>query len=143
MYKQLISITHEIYRSRDQDYQVRSVFLDISKTFDKVWHKDLLYKIKENGINGPLLNVLEDFLSSRKPRVVLNSHHLSWSDVVAGVPQGSILGPLLFLIYINNLSGGLHSNPKLFADNTSPFLTVHNITETINELNNDLRKINT
>ena len=100
MYKQLISITHEIYRSRDQDYQVRSVFLDISKTFDKVWHKDLLYKIKENGINGPLLNVLEDFLSSRKQKVVLNGQHLSWSGVVAGVPQVSILGPLLFLIYI-------------------------------------------
>ena len=99
----------------DQGYEVRGVFLDISKTFDKVWHKGLLHKIKENGINGPLLNVLEDSLSSRKQRVVLNGQHSSWSGVVAGVPQGSILGPLLFLIYINDLSDDLFSNPKLFA----------------------------
>ena len=79
---------------------------------------------------------------SRKQRVVLNGQHSSWSDVVAGVPQGSILGQLLFLIYINDLSDGLHSNPKLFADDTSLFSTVHDITETTNDLNNDLRKIN-
>ena len=83
---QLVSITHEIYRSVDLGYEVRGVFLDISKTFDKVWHEGLLHKLKENGINGPLLNVLEDFLCSRKQRVVLNGQHSSWSDVVAGVP---------------------------------------------------------
>ena len=97
---------------------------------------------KTIGINGSLLNVLEDFLSSRKQRVVLNGQHSSWSDVVAGVFQVSNLGPLLFLIYINDLSDGLHSNPKLFADDTLLFSTVHDISETTNELNNDLRKIN-
>ena len=139
---QLISITHEIYRSMDLGCEVRGLFLDISKAFNKVWHKCLLHKLKENGINGPLLNVLEDFLCSRKQRVVLNGQHSSWSDVVAGVPQGSILGQLLFLIYINDLSDGLQSNPKLFADDTSLFSTVHDITETTNELNMNLRKIN-
>ena len=117
------------------------VFLDISKAFEKVWHKGLLHKQKDHGINGPLLNVLEDFLSSRKQRVVLNGQHSSWSDVVAVISQGSILGPLLFLIYIDDLSESLHANPKLFADDTSLFSTVHDITETKNELNNDLRKI--
>ena len=126
----------------DLGYEVHGVFWDISKAFDKVWHEGLLHKLKENGINGPLLNVLEDFLCSRKQRVVLNGQHSSWSDVVAGVPQGSILGPLLFLIYINDLSDGFHSNPKLFTDDTSLFSTVHNIAETANGLNNDLRKIN-
>ena len=63
---QLISITHEIYRSMDLGCEVRGLFLDISKAFNKVWHKCLLHKLKENGINGPLLNVLEDFLCSRK-----------------------------------------------------------------------------
>ena len=126
----------------DLGYGVRGVFLDISKAFEKIWHEGLLHKLKENGINGPLLNVLEDFLCSRKQRVVLNGQHSSWSDVVAGVFQVSNLGPLLFLIYINDLSDGLHSNPKLFADDTSLFWTVHDITETTNELNKDVRKIN-
>ena len=138
---QLLSITHEIYQSLDQGYEVRGVFLDISKAFDKVWHKGLLYKLEQNGIKGLLLNILKDFLKSRKQRVVLNGQHSSWSDVLAGVPQGSILGPLLFLIYINDLSDGLNCNPKLFADDTSLFSTVYNINEATNTLNNDLNKI--
>ena len=77
----------------------------------------------------------------RKQRVILNGQHSSWSDVLAGVPQGSILGPLLFLIYINDLSDGLQCNPKLFADDTSLFATVHNINKATNDLNNDLTKI--
>ena len=135
---QLLSITHEIYQSLDQGYEVRGVFLDISKAFDKVWHKGLLFKLKQNGINGHLLRILENFLNERKQRVVLNGQTSSWSDVLAGVPQGSILGPLLFLIYINDLSDGLQCNPKLFADDTSLFSTVYNITEATNNLNNDL-----
>ena len=138
---QLLSITHDIYQSLDQGYEVRGVFLDISKAFDKVWHKGLIHKLKQNGIGGPLLKILTDFLKSRKQRVVLNGQHSSWSDVLAGVPQGSILGPLLFLIYINDLSDGLQFNPKLFADNISLFTTVLNIKKAANNLNNDLTKI--
>ena len=73
----------------DQGYDARGVLLDISKAFDKIWHKGLLHKLKENDINVPLLNVLEEFLSSRKQRIVLSGQHSSWNDVVAGVPQGS------------------------------------------------------
>ena len=130
---QLLSITHDIYKSLDQGYEVRGVFLDISNTFGKVWHKGLIHKLKQNGIGGPLLKLLTDFLKSRKQRVVLNGQHSSWSDVLAGVPQGSILGPLLFLIYINDLSDGLQCNPKLFADDTSLFATVHNINKATND----------
>ena len=68
------------------------------------------------------MNILRDFLRSRKQRVVLNGQYSSWADVCASVPQGSILGPLLFLIYIVNLSDGLKSEYKLFADETSVFL---------------------
>ena len=139
-FNQVISIAHEIYGSMDQGYEVCGVFLDISKAFNKVWHNDLLHKVKENGINGPLLNVLEDFQSSRLQRVVLNGQHSSWSDVVAGVREGPIVEPILFWIYLNDFSDGLHSNPKLFTDNTSLFLTVHDITDTTNELNNIYEK---
>ena len=116
---QLVCITHDFYQSFDDGLETRDVFLDISKVFDKVWHEGLLFKLKQNGISGNLLNVITDFLYQRKQRVVLVGQHLSWTNIEAGVPQGFILGPLFFLIYINDLFDGLISNPKLFADDTS------------------------
>ena len=105
---QLLSTTHEIYKSFDDGLEIRSVFLYISKAFDKVWHEGVIFKLKQNGISGDLKNILTYSLSNRKQRVVLKVSN--WTSVNAGVPQGSILGPLLFLIYINNLSDNLMSN---------------------------------
>ena len=122
---QLLSIIHEIYESFDVGLEVRSVFLDISKAFDKVWHDGIIYKLTQNGISRNLLKLLEDFLKERKQRVVLNGQVSTWKNINAGVPQGSILGPLLFLIYINDLTEGLTTNVKLFADDTSLFSVVH------------------
>ena len=139
---QLLSITHEIYKSFDDGFEVRGVFLDISKAFDKVWHKGIIFKLQQNGISGKLLRVLSDFLKDRKQRVILNGQFSSWTSVNAGVPQGSILGPLLFLIYINDLTDGLSSNAKLFADDTSLFSVIHDVDASANELNNDLYQIN-
>ena len=139
---QLLSITHEVYSSFDDGFEVRSVFLDIGKAFDKVWHEGILFKLQQNGITDDLLNILADFLRNRKQRVTLNGQSSSWTNVNAGVPQGSILVPLLFLIYINDLPDGLSSNTKLFADNISLFSVVHDINTSTIELTSDLKKIN-
>ena len=99
------------------------VFLDISVAFDKDWHEGFIFELKQNGISGNLLSVLSDSLKDRKQRVILNGQVSSWTGVNAGVPWVSILGPLLFMIYINDLADGLSSNEKLFAENTS-FISV-------------------
>ena len=135
---QLLSITHEIYSSFDEGLEVRSVFLDISKALDKVWHDGIIFKLTQNGISENLLNLLRDFLNERKERAVLNGQFSTWKNVGAEVPQGSILGPLLFLIYINHLTEGLSSNAKLFAEDTSLFSVIHGIQISVNNLNKDL-----
>ena len=90
------------------------------------------------GISGELHKLLENYLSGRLQMVVLNGQTSSWRPVLAGVPQGSILGPLLFLVYINDLPNGLKSNAKLFADDTSLFAIVKDKNESADVLNNDL-----
>ena len=92
-------------------------------------------------MTGDLQNILIDFLKERKQKVVLNGQHSNWSNISAGVSQRSILGPLLFLIYINDLSDNLSLNPKLFADDTSLFSVVHDINQSGINLNDDLEKI--
>ena len=137
---QLLAITHEIFEAFDCNptLEVRSVFLDISKAFDKVWHEGLLFKLRSMGISGELYNLLGNYLSDRFQRVILNGQTSSWRPVIAGVPQGSILGPLLFLVYINDLPNELKSSVKLFADDTSLFTIVKDKNESANTLNNDL-----
>ena len=90
------------------------------------------------GISSELLNLLENYLTDRYQRVALNGQTSSWAPVLAGVPQGSILGPLLFLIYINDLPNDLKSNAKLFADDTSLFTVVNDKNDCANILNNNL-----
>ena len=91
-----------------------------------MWHDGIIYKLTQNGISKNLLNLLEDFLKERKQREVLNGKVSTWKSINAGVPQGAILGPLLFLIYINDLTEGLTTKVKLFANDTFLFSIVHN-----------------
>ena len=137
----LLPITHELQQSLDNDFQVRGVFLDISKAFDKVWHEGLSLKLSRNGISGNLLYLLKDFLKYRKQRLVLNGQNSSWKGITSAVPQRSILGPLLFLIYINDFPDGLSWSCKLFADDMSLFSIVHDLTISSSELYSDLAKI--
>ena len=139
---QLLAITHEIFSRFNDNYQVRGVFLDISKAFDKVWHEGIVHKLKRNGISGNLLSLLTDFLRNRKQRVILNGQSSSWVNVNAGVPQGSILGPLLLLKYIKDLADNLQCNPKLISYDTSLFSTVRVPERTANNLSDDLKEIN-
>ena len=137
---QLLAITHETYKYVDACLDVRAVFLDISKAFDKVWHQGLLYKLEQNGISGSLLETLTDLLKDRKQRVVFNEQNSSWENAEAGIAQGSILGPLLFLIYFNDLPDNLSTNVKLFADDAS-LCPVHYITISSCDLNYDLNRV--
>ena len=140
---QLVSITHTIFKAFDCNppLDVRSVYLDISKAFDRVWHDGLLYKLERCGVSGQLLHLIRSFLKDRKQRTVLNGKSSIWGDIAAGVPQGSILGSLFFLVYINDLTENLKCNVKLFADDTSLFTVVQNPNTAANDMNHDLELI--
>ena len=140
---QLLAITHHIYCAFEENpsKETRAVFLDLSKAFDRVWHEGLIYKLECKGISGNLLTLVRNYLKDRKQRVVLNGRSSEWATVSAGVPQGSVLGPLFFLIYIHGLTENVACGVKLFADDTSLFSVVRNENETAQALNSDLEKL--
>ena len=140
---QLPSITHSIFLAFDCNptLDVRSVFLDKSKAFDPVWHEGLICKLSRNGVSGKLLMLLTSFLSNRKQRSILNGRTSKWGSIKAGVPQGSVLGPLLFLVYIN-VTNGLRCSSKLFADDITLFTTVYDTHKAAADLNHDVILVN-
>ena len=100
--------------------------MDVSKAFDKVWHEGLFYKLKQLGICGNVLNWIKDYLSNRSQKVVINGKCSNVKYTSAGVFQGSILGPLLFLVQISNIDINIESDIKLFADDTTLIKTLDN-----------------
>ena len=122
-------------------HELRAVFLDISKAFDKVWHRGLLAKLQSIGINGPKFQWFESYLLDRCQRVTIEGENSDWTRIEAGVPQGSVLGPLLFLIYID-FPTNISSTCFLFADDSLLMMDeVITPVDTLNKLNGDLNVI--
>ena len=138
---QLVDLYNTFCKALDDGKEVRAIFCDISKAFDRVWHRGLLYKLRRAGITGSLLSWFSHYLQDRKQRVVLPGASSNWSSVQAGVPQGSILGPLLFLLYINDIVEGIHASIRLFADDTSLYIIVDDPLDAAITLNSDLSRI--
>jgi len=138
---QLVSVYHSFCKALDEGKEVRAVFCDISKAFDRVWHEGLIHKLRLSGISGNLLSWLKDYLHERTQCVVISGCQSDPLPINAGVPQGSILGPLLFLIYINDIVRDIHCPIRLFADDTTLYIIVDNPIDAAYQLNSDLATI--
>ena len=144
--QQLIYLAHNLYKSLDSGRDFTAIYLDIAKYFDKIWHLGLLCKCKnEFGLSGKLLEWLESYLKDRKQRVQIKNTFSNTKTVNAGCPQGSVLGPLLALIYLNGLSDRTRNDILFFADDTSLYAshTPADLTETQHSLQQDLDEIHT
>jgi len=105
-------------------------FLDFAKAFDKVPHKRLMKKLKCHGIDGKVLDWIENWLSGRQQRVCLDGARSQWRSVTSGVPQGSVLGPILFLVYVNDIDVGIINLLLKFADDIKVLGKVQTLDET-------------
>ena len=126
----LIEFFDRVFEWYDQGDSVDVLYLDFSKAFDKVCHERLIRKLEKLGVRGRVQSWIREWLSGRKQRVQINGERSDWADVVSGVPQGSVLGPLLFIIFINDIDKGLSCEIAKFADDTkiaSRVNTVDNI----------------
>ena len=113
---QLTITVDELARNTDEGSQTDVAILDFSKAFDTVPHKKLLYKLEQYGIRGKLHKWIHSFLCNRKMKVVIDGESSQETEVLSGVPQGTVLGPLLFLVHINDLPANVTSKVRLFAD---------------------------
>ena len=142
----LTVLSERIYNSMDAGGETRAIALDISKAFDKVWHAGLLHKLKSYGVVGPILGILESFMIERSLKVVLDGQSSPLFCINAGVPQGSVLGPTLFLVFINDLPDGILSRIGIYADDTTLYSSlgksgIFEKVESAGELERDLSDI--
>ena len=126
---------------QEREGWVDGIYLDLKKAFDKVPHRRLLWKIKNfGGVRGRLFEWMKDYLREREMRTVIRNESSSWLEVKSGVPQGSVLGPIMFGIYVNDLVDGIESYINLFADDTKLMRKVNNV-EDCRKLQEDLNKV--
>ena len=137
---QLLGLMDEITHSRDRGKQQDMLVMDFAKAFDKVSHSLLTHKLQHYGITGNINNWIQSFLSDRRQAVVVDGATSSFVPDESGVPQGSVLGPCLFLLYINDLPKGLTSTTRLFADDTACHKTINNAADQ-HDLQRDLDKL--
>ena len=128
---QLINTIEHLARSIIYRNQTDLLILDFSKAFDTVSHKRLLLKLEYYGIRGHHLNWMQSWLLNRTQQVVLEGEHSEKSNAKSGVPQGTVLGPLCFLLYINDMGNNISSNLKLFADETLLYGLVHKASDAL------------
>ena len=138
---QLVLLCHEIYKALAEGKDVCFVSLDASAAFDRVWHSGLIFKLKQYGICGVFLRWIEDYLTNRRQRVVIDGQKSEWTFITAGVPQGSILGPLLFLIYVNDIIEDIDSEILLFADDTCLYEPIISPRVSIDRINDDVSNV--
>ena len=136
----LLDFFYDILNHYDESKAVDIIYLDFQKAFDKVPHTRLLIKLKSLGIQGKVLKWIENWLSNRKQRVVINGKASSWTNVTSGVPQGSVLGPVLFLVYIDDIDVGVTGIISKFADDTKIANSVVSQVQK-NEMQNNLDKL--
>ena len=115
---QLLYIIHKIRLSWTKGCVTHGIFLDVRAAFDKVWHKGLIEKLRQNGVIGKVLDLFTSYLTNRRQIVVVDGEKSNEKPVLAGVPQGSRLGPLLFILYINDITENIESDILVFADDT-------------------------
>ena len=139
----LIRIVNDIQLGLDRREPSCLVFLDQSKAFDRIHHSSLMRKLKVKGIDGGLLQLLSSYLHNRNIRVALSGAKSRWHVIKAGVPQGSILGPLLFLIYADDIEENLECDIHMYADDAVLIAKYTNPDTAVTKINRDLEKLNT
>ena len=132
-------MSDRVARAFNRSGATRAVALDISKTFERVWHAGLLHRLKSYGISGQIFGLISSFLSNRRLRVVLDGKSSQEYPVNAGVPQGSILGSTLFLLYINDLPDDVICNIAIYADDTTLYSKCDQAYDLWQQLESDLR----
>jgi hypothetical protein len=137
---QLVLVANDFAKSLNRSKQLDTILLDFSKAFDKVNHRKLLLKMDHYGIRGQVLDWVSNFLNGRTQRVVINGESSPNANITSGVPQGTVLGPLLFLIYINDIPDRVKSHLRLFADDSYLYRIINSQQDTI-QLQKDLDEL--